>query len=103
MLESTYQAKVIARLEATFPGCIVLKLDTGYKTGIPDLIVLYRKRWATLEVKRSAKAPYQPNQQYYQALLDRMSYSAFIYPEIEEEVFDDLQQALRPTKRTRVS
>jgi hypothetical protein len=103
MLERTYQAQLKARIETLFPGCVVLKLDTADRQGIPDLLVLYRRRWATLEVKRSANAPEQPNQAYYQQLLDRMSYSAFIYPENEEEVLNDLQQAFRITKRTRIS
>jgi hypothetical protein len=46
-----------------------------------------------LEVKASADAPEQPNQEYYVNSLDAMSFAAFIYPENEEEVLDDLQSA----------
>ena len=54
MLESVYQAKLIKKLHAEFPGCIVLKYDTDYIQGFPDLTVLYKSRWAVLEVKASA-------------------------------------------------
>ncbi len=59
--ESTYQRRVIRRLEKEFPGCIVLKNDPDYRQGIPDLTVLFAGRWAWLEVKVSEDAPLQPN------------------------------------------
>ena len=96
MLESRYQAKLIERLKQMFPGCLVLKNDTEYMQGIPDLSIFYFDRWAMLEVKRSKKDrdnP-QPNQEWYIRRLGSMSFASFIYPEIEEEVLYDLQQAL---------
>lgn len=95
MLESTYQSQLIKKLRVRFPGCVILKNDTDYMQGIPDLLVLYRNKWAMLEVKASARSEVQPNQEYYIELFDSMSFAAFIYPEIEEEVLHDLQQALR--------
>lgn len=79
-----------------FPGCIVLKNDPNYLQGIPDLIILWGPRWATLEVKKSANASHQPNQDYYVATMDNMSFSRFIYPENKEEVLHELQQSFRP-------
>lgn len=79
-----------------FPGCIVLKNDPNYLQGIPDLIILWGPRWATLEVKKSANASHQPNQDYYVATMDDMSFSRFIYPENKEEVLHELQQSFRP-------
>ena len=72
-----------------------MKNDPNYIQGIPDLIVLHNSHWAALEVKKSSKAKHRPNQGYYVEQLNKMSYSSFIYPENEEEVFNDLQQALR--------
>lgn len=101
MLENVYQAKVIKRLREEFPGCFVLKNDSGYIQGFPDLTVFYFDRWAVLEVKVSATAAIQPNQDYYVEELNQMSYAAFIYPENEDEVFSDLQSALAPRGRSR--
>lgn len=103
MLESKYQAELIKRLEARFEGCIILKNDSGYKQGIPDLLVLHKRRWALLEVKASADSPQQPNQDYYIDLGRRLSFAAFIYPENEEEVLDELQRSLEPRRATRIS
>lgn len=97
MLESAYQAKLIKKIERLLPGCVVLKLDANYRQGIPDLLVLYGTAWGTLETKRSEKERNnpEPNQEYYVDYLDNMSFSAFIYPEIEKEVLLDLQQTLQ--------
>lgn len=94
--ENAFQAHLIKRLKNEFPGCIVLKNDANYIQGIPDLIVLHNGTWAALEVKRSSDAPYQPNQEYYVNRMNDMSYAAFVFPENEEEIFYDLQQALQP-------
>lgn len=72
---------------------MVLKNDTQYLQGVPDLLVLYGRTWAMLEVKASADSAAQPNQYYYVRKLDQMSFAAFIYPENEDEVFHDLQLA----------
>lgn len=95
MAERHYQRRVISVLEDLFPGCVILKLDSEYLQGIPDLLILFRDRWAALEVKAYEGAPEQPNQDYYVRELDDMSFAAFIYPENEEEVLDALQSALR--------
>ena len=62
MLESQFQAKLIKELKKRFPGCIVMKSDSGYLQGIPDLLILYNDKWASLECKQSAGAKRQPNQ-----------------------------------------
>ena len=93
-LERDFQAKLIKELKQIFRGCIVMKNDSSYIQGIPDLIILYRDKWAALEVKKSATAHHQPNQEYYVELMDEMSYASFIYPENKEEVLYELQQTL---------
>ena len=103
MLERDYQASLIRKLKSVFPGCIVLKNDSAYKQGIPDLLILWNEHWAALEVKVSAKARVQPNQRYYVEQMHEMSFAAFIYPEIEEDVFHDLQQTFASRRRSRVS
>ncbi len=101
--ESLYQSQLIKELHHRFPGCFILKNDTGYLQGIPDLLVLYRTKWAMLEVKAYEDAPEGPNQDYYVGLLDGMSFAAFIFPENENEVLRDLQQAFKPHRTARVS
>ena len=94
-LERDFQSKLIKDLKKMFEGCFVIKLDAKYIQGIPDLIVLYKNKWATLECKRSAKASCQPNQKFYVNLLNKMSFARFIYPENKEEVLRDLQKTFR--------
>lgn len=94
--ESEFQADLIHDLKNLLPGCMVLKSDPNYMQGIPDLLVLYKDRWAALECKRTELASTRPNQRYYVDLMDHMSYASFIYPENKEVVLNELQQALRP-------
>ena len=94
-LEKEFQSKLIKRLKNLFDGCIVMKTDPSYIQGFPDLLILYKNKWAVLENKRSENASKQPNQEYYVELLDEMSFSRFVYPENIEEVLDELQQTFR--------
>ena len=94
MLESKYQAYLIRELGLWFDGCVVIKNPSDYLQGLPDLTVLYRNKWAWLEVKTSKYSRPRPNQEYYVDLANRMSaFGAFIFPENEEEVLLALQSA----------
>lgn len=95
MLESRFQHRLITELKEMFPGCIVMKSDSGYIQGIPDLLILYQDKWASLECKNGANAKRQPNQEYYVGCMNAMSFSRFIYPENKEEVLHELLQAFR--------
>ena len=90
MRESKFQAKLIKDIKERLPDCIVLKNDPTYLQGIPDLTVFNNDKWATLEVKKSANAVHQPNQDYYVELMNHMSFSRFVYPENRDTVFSDL-------------
>lgn len=92
-LERSFQASLVRELKKRFSGCIVTKLDAKHIQGIPDLLILWGKHWATLEVKRRASAYRQPNQEYYVKLMNDMSFSRFIFPENKEEVLNELEQA----------
>lgn len=94
-LESKFQSDLIHELKRTFPGCIVMKNDSSYIQGIPDLLILYKNKWASLEVKKCWNSPKQPNQEYYVHRMNEMSFSAFIFPENKEEVIYELQQAFK--------
>lgn len=90
--ENEFQASLKKELESRFPGCMVLKNDPTYIQGVPDLLVLYKDRWAALECKRSLKASHRPNQEYYVDELNKMSFASFICPENREDILDELQQ-----------
>ena len=92
MKESKFQSNLKKELKEMFPGSIITKLDSGDIQGIPDLLVLYGNKWATLENKKNAKASKQPNQEYYVDKMDGMSFSRFIYPENKEEVLNELKE-----------
>lgn len=93
MRESQFQAQLIKKLNKMLPGIIILKNDPNYIQGIPDLILLYKNRWAALEVKRGATASVRPNQAHYVRTMYAMSYAAFIYPENESEILNEVQQS----------
>lgn len=92
MLERDYQRKLIKKLKDKFPGCLIVKNDAQLKQGIPDLLILYKDKWVALEVKVSATAHHQPNQDIYVKRMNEMSYASFIFPENEEQVFKELEE-----------
>ena len=99
MKESDFQSKLKKELKNRFPGCIVTKLDSSNIQGIPDLLVLYKDKWATLENKKYRNAKHQPNQDYYVDKMNDMSFSRFIYPENKEAVLDDLDKHFNSKRR----
>lgn len=92
-LESGFQDKLRDELKNLFPGCMIFKMDQIQ--GIPDLLILYKNMWASLEVKKNASAKRRPNQEYYVGLMNDMSFSRFIYPENKEEILNELSQAFQ--------
>lgn len=105
MRERDYQAGLIKKLRKLYPGCIIMKNDSGYIQGIPDLTILYKDRWAALEVKirepNHAKA-FEPNQEWFIETMSEMSFAACIYPENEKEVLRGLQQTFTTGRTSRV-
>ncbi len=93
MRESDFQKALIRDIKRLFPGCVVMKNDANYIQGIPDWLVLYKDKWASLECKANANSSRQPNQSYYVEKMNGMSFSRFVYPENKEEVLHDLQQS----------
>ena len=100
MTENAYQAKLTKKIKRMFPGCVLLKNDAAYQQGILDWTILYEDKWASLEVKASADAVLQANQEFFVHKLNDMSFAAVIYPENEAEVLGALQQAFAIQGRT---
>lgn len=92
-LERDFQAGLIKELKNRFDDCIVTKLDSSMIQGIPDLLILYKDKWATLEVKKTKNSPHRPNQDYYVEKMNEMSFSRFIFPENKEDVLNELQRS----------
>lgn len=101
--ESAYQAKLVAKLKNMFPDCFITRSDPAQNQGVPDILILFGDKWAMLEVKRSASEQVQPNQEYYVDKFNGWSFAAFIYPENEERVLNDLQSTFGYSRQTRVS
>lgn len=103
MNENIFKRKTIKEIEKRFPGSMVIHLDPTDIQGIPDILILYKNKWAALEFKKNKNSNARPNQSYYISLLNTMSYASFIYPENKEEIMDELQKAFRfrgPTRFT---
>lgn len=90
MQERDFQAKLIKDLKHELPGVLVLKNDPNYIQGIPDLTILYKQKWALLEVKKSSSAPLRPNQEYYISEADKQSFGEVIFPENYDVVMGSL-------------
>lgn len=101
MLENKFQANLIREIKNRFPGCIVMKNDSSYIQGIPDLLVLHNDKWAALECKKSCKASKRPNQEYFVNKMDGMSFARFVCPENREEVLNDLQSTFQSRRTSR--
>lgn len=93
MKELPYQARLVSKIRDMLPGCTVIKTDPRTRQGLPDILVLYKGQYAFLEVKKSAKEPRRPNQEYYIEHFGVDAYAAFIYPENETEVLRELQRS----------
>lgn len=103
MRENAYQGKLIDKLYSLFPGCEILKNDPSYRQGIPDVVIFYEDKYALLEVKAHKDAKEQPNQPYYVKKFNDMSFAAFIHPDNEKDVLDDLQEAFGTSRAARIS
>ena len=88
--EGSFKTGVLKRIRERFPDCVISKMDAGYLQGFPDALILLGEKWAALEFKKTKNATHRPNQDWWVDKLDAMSYSAFIYPENEEEILDAL-------------
>lgn len=103
MKESKFQGDLIKEIKERFPGSMVLKNDSGYIQGIPDLSVFYQDKYAFLECKKSKDEKHQPNQDRYVERIDGMSFARFIYPENKEEVLYELQELFGTKRAARIS
>lgn len=102
-LESKYRTGLAKRIQERFPECVILPQDPQRTQGIPDLLVLFSKFWAALEIKRSRSASKRPNQDHYINKFNGMSFGAIICPENEDEVLDAIQSKIGASRKARIS
>lgn len=88
--EGKFQGELVKSLREIFTGCLIQKNDANYRQGVPDLLILFRDKWALLEVKKSANEKPRPNQPYYVAWAQDNSFGAFVFPENRDEVIKEL-------------
>jgi hypothetical protein len=101
---SGFKSSLIKELERLFPGCVIFNQDPlRTHQGIPDLLILYRDKWAMLETKAATGSARQPNQEYWVDHYNEMSFAAFVSPENVEDVLDGLQSAFSPRRKARAS
>lgn len=94
-LESKFQKELMDEIRDRYPGCVIIKNDSGYIQGFPDWTILHKDKWAVLEAKREEKAKKQPNQDYYVDQLNNMSYSRFVYPKNKDQVLSELDSIFK--------
>lgn len=93
MLENKFQKKVIDTIAQRIPKSLVLKNDSSYIQGIPDLSVFCGNKYAMLEVKKDSRASHQPNQDVYISQFSSWgAFAAFVYPENFDEVMGKLER-----------
>lgn len=97
--ESKFQKDFMDEIRELYPGCVIMKNDSGYIQGIPDWTILYGDKWAVIEAKAERDAPHQPNQDYYVEQMHNMSFARFAYPENKDEVLSELHEHFSKARR----
>lgn len=92
-LESGFQDRLRDEIKQKYPDSLIFKMDQIQ--GIPDLLVLHKSKWASLECKKNATASHRPNQDYYVDKLNDMSFARFVYPENKDQVLEELDLYFR--------
>ena len=92
MLENKFKTQLVREIKLWLPGAIVLHMDPNEIQGIPDLLILYKDKWAALEGKKGPNESHRPNQDYYVNLMNEMSFASFIWPENKYEVLERLRE-----------
>lgn len=103
MRENKFQSDLIKEIKDRYPGSIVLKNDPRYKKGIPDLTVLYKNKWGSLECKKEERSSKRPGQENYISRMNEMSFAKFVCPENKEEVLSEMDKVFKVRRVTRSS
>lgn len=102
-MENRFKTKLIKEIKNRLPGSMIFHLDPNEMQGAPDLLVLYKDKWAALEGKKEESASHRPNQDYYVNLMNQMSFARFIYPQNAKEVLNELERSFESSRKTRTT
>lgn len=93
-LEAEFQNKVLKpAIKRLLPDCIILKNDELQIQGIPDLLVINGSLCMFIECKRSSKASFRPNQEWWINHINETGGVALVaYPENIEDVLDSIKE-----------
>jgi hypothetical protein len=95
--ESGYQRKLLKKLNK-IPGAFFFSKEAKSIRGLPDIIGCVSGRMVMLEVKKSAEEyeKWDKRQYLQNHVLENYksagAYTAFIYPECEKYIIEDLQR-----------
>lgn len=94
-LESQFQSKIIKFLKSQ--GCIAWKLEQNATTSAsrPDILFLKEGFWGAIEVKKSAKARFQPGQKQMIKKLNEWSWCKAVWPDNFEDIKNELLDLLK--------
>jgi hypothetical protein len=102
--EGKYKTELTARIYERFGDAVADVIILDSRQGLPDRLILFVGGfWAFLEAKISATATARPNQPYYVEKFGHQCFAAFIYPENEEAVLNELQQEFELHWQARLS
>jgi len=93
MLESKLQSEIIKWLRAK--KCFTMKCGgAGTPVGTADIFFCYEGFYGFIEVKKSAKAKFQPLQPEFLAKMSEWSWAKAVWPDNWDEVKAELEQML---------
>lgn len=93
-IESKLQSEVVKYLRSKSCYVIKTKPGVGTPTGCPDIIFMFEGYWGAIEVKASAKAPYQPLQKETLIKLNAWSFARRVDPTNWFNVREELEKIL---------
>ena len=92
--EADFQSKFIARLRKLGCKCYKQQMNATTRAGTPDYIVLVGPVWIMLEFKAHKNSPKRPGQQRNIDYAKEVSFGWFVYPEVEEEVYNEIKRLI---------
>lgn len=98
MLESAYKRKLIniVKHDICYDNKVwVVRPNSTFNPGYPDLIFLIDRMWMALEVKRKASAHISPLQNFLVEDMNSVGFARFVFPGNEKEVLDELQNYIK--------
>jgi hypothetical protein len=93
--ESAFDKMFVKYLKSK--GCVVFKLTPGVggiPIGVSDRVFFKEGFYGFAELKKSAKAPFQPLQKEFLEKMDEWSWAKAVYPENFEEIKKELDLLL---------